>query len=191
MQVARACLTDGAEQARLMLKKWLVKLMRLCEDNNVSLAVFANCKDLPRLVFALINSPLLRPLIAADDWAVAASSLARMHPRDVQTYLYPALSSWTTPDKLQSKGIHLNFAAVAATQCPLLLLDAFTTVIVKGAVPPKESALRAAVDKIRASRFAGPEVVFDTSGALFEKFMIESTHDYKAFMDEIHAMEKK
>jgi fructose-1-phosphate kinase PfkB-like protein len=88
-------------------------------------------------------------------------------------------------------GIHLNFAAVAATQCPLLLLDAFTTVVVKGPVPPKDSALRAAVDKIRAVRFAGPEVVFDTSGAVFDKFMIESANDYKSFLDEIQSMVDK
>lgn len=63
--------------------------------------------------------------------------------------------------------------------------------VVKGPIPPKESALRAAVDKIRASRFAGPQVVFDTSGAVFDGFLIESAHDYKAFLDEIQLLEKK
>jgi hypothetical protein len=65
------------EQARHMLKQWLAKLNHLCEDNNVSLAVFPNCKDLPRLVFALLCSPLLRSIVSGDDWASAQVLLTR------------------------------------------------------------------------------------------------------------------
>jgi hypothetical protein len=60
-----------------------------------------------------------------------------------------------------------------------------------GSVPPKESGLRLAIDKIRSLRFAGPDVVFDTTGNVFDKYLIESTLDFKAFTDEMHAMEKK
>jgi hypothetical protein len=113
--------------------------------------------------------------------------LSRMPPRDLLVYIYPAVSSWTTPEKMQSKGIHLNHAAIAATQCPLLLLDAFSMVVVKGnPAPPKESALRAAVEKLWAARVAGPEVVFDTSGVYFERFLLEE-NGFKAFQDELAA----
>ena len=63
----------------------------------------------------------------------------------------------------------------------------------QGPAPPKESGLRAAVDKLRAARIAGPEVVFDSSGALFDKFMIESdaSYDYKTFLDEVSMLDKK
>ncbi len=114
--------------------------------------------------------------------------MSRMPPRDLLVYIYPAVSSWTTPEKLQTKCVHLNHAAIAATQCPLLLLDAYNVVVVKGnPAPAKDSAIRAAVEKLRAARIAGPDVVFDTSGAYFDKFLLEE-NGFKSFQDEIAAM---
>ena len=166
-----------------MLKRWLSKLQSLCSDNNVSLGVFQNCKNIPRLVFALLNSPILQSVISADDWIVAQVLLTRLPPRDLLTYIYPSLSSWTTPDKMQTKGIHLSHAACAATQCSLFVLDNYRQIIVKGAAPGKDSALRNEVDKIRKLRVTG-DVVYDTTGAQFDKQLIEDEQRYRDFVDE-------
>ena len=182
-QLVRACFDDGRDEARLMLKRWLSKLQSLCSDNNVSLGVFQNCKNIPRLVFALLNSPILQSVISADDWIVAQVLLTRLPPRDLLTYIYPSLSSWTTPDKMQTKGIHLSHAACAATQCSLFVLDNYRQIIVKGAAPGKDSALRNEVDKIRKLRVTG-DVVYDTTGAQFDKQLIEDGQGYRDFVDE-------
>ncbi len=72
-KVMRACFDESVEQARTMLKRWLFKLNKQCEENQVSLGVFANMKDLPRFVFGLLSSPILRcnsagSVVSADEW---------------------------------------------------------------------------------------------------------------------------
>jgi hypothetical protein len=189
-KIVRACFDAGTEEAREMLRRWLLKLTDLCAANNASLGVFANMKDLPRYVFALLQSPLLRSVVAADDWAVVQVLLSRLPPSDLLIYLYPALSSWMTPEKMQSKRIHLNHAACAATQCPFFVLDTYKQIIVKGNPPPaKDSALRQDVEKIRSVRISG-DVVFDTSGVEFEKYIIEE-QGFKTFLDEQNARAAK
>ncbi len=42
-------------------------------------------------------------VVSGDEWVVVQCMLSRLPPHDVQTYLYPQVSSWTTPDKLQSR----------------------------------------------------------------------------------------
>jgi hypothetical protein len=73
-KIMRACFDDGVERARVMLKRWLLKLYKQCEENQVSLGVFANMKDLPRYVFGLISSPILRSVVSADEWITAQVS---------------------------------------------------------------------------------------------------------------------
>ncbi len=75
-KIMRACFDDGVERARVMLKRWLLKLNKHCEENQVSLGVFANMKDLPRHVFGLLSSPILRgnqngAVVSADEWITA------------------------------------------------------------------------------------------------------------------------
>lgn len=186
-QLIRARFDDGVEEARGMLKRWLLKINTLCVSHNVSLGVFQNCKDIPRFVFALLQSPILKTIISSDDWISTQGLLVRLPPRDVLTFLYPALSSWATPEKMQTKGVHLSHAACAATQCPFFVMDTFTHVIVRGnPAPPKESALRNEVEKIRKLRVTG-DVIVDTTGEVFEKHLLEES-GFKDFLDEQSAM---
>lgn len=137
----RVCFDSSVEDARLVLKSeercvrarvlcvifaqlsplhppdWLSKLQRVASENGTSLGAFSAVKDVPRFVHALLVSPLLRSVVSGDEWVVVQCMLARLPPHDVQTFLYPQLSSWTTPDKLQTKGIHLNLGA-ALERCP-------------------------------------------------------------------------
>lgn len=174
-KIVRVCFDDSVASARDVLKKWLQNLEQLCTNNNTTLGAFPSIKDIPRFVHALLVSPLLRSVVSGDEWVVVQCMLSRLPPRDVQTYLYPQLSSWSTPDKLQSKGIHLNLASATSTNCAWLVLDAYSVFIVRGsgALPPKETQLRASIDKVRAQRFFNCDVVFDETGEVFQRFLVD------------------
>lgn len=185
-KIARACFDEGVDEARMMLKGWIQKLANLCAENNVSLGVFQSLKDFPRFVFGLLQSPFLRSVISSDDFIITQVLLAKLPPRDVLCFVYPQLQSWSTFDKLQSKSIHLNLASSVATQCPILLLDTNSKIIVKSEKPvPKDSSLKNTIDKLRDLRIVGCDVVYDTTGSILESYLIEE-HGYKEFLNELN-----
>lgn len=183
-RLIRLCFDENVERARSILKQWLHKLNDQCAENNVTLGVFASLKDMPRIGFALMQSPFLRSVISADDWVSAQVLVNRLPPRDVLTFVYPQVTSWSTVDKMQTKGVHLNRLACSTTQCHLFVLDALNVVIIRADVaPPRDSAMRQSVEKLRSLRLIGPEVVHDATGQLMDAYLIEE-QGLKAFLDE-------
>ncbi len=142
----RVATADGVAEARLMLTEWLAALVARASEAFPSGAgatpdaSFVACPPLmplPRAVFGLLCSPLLRALRAHPDARAHAAHLAAALPPDaLARLLYPSLAGWRDAETREHGELALARAAMAAACAPLYVLDAFTTVIVYGAPSP-------------------------------------------------------
>ncbi|KAK9831909.1 hypothetical protein WJX81_008153 [Elliptochloris bilobata] len=183
-KTARAAQEVGAREAGALLQDWLVlfaaaynRSLRRDDDAGPTAAsqVDVACEGaealqpLARLAYALLCSPLLGEAPGAPaggDAAVAARHLwAALPPGELRRAVYPALASYSDPDT-QACALHsLSRAALTTAGAPVWLLDAFSQLVVYYAPtapaglpfpPPPSSALRRAINAIRASRRITP-----------------------------------
>lgn len=204
-KIFRAAAEEGLGEGRLLLSDWLVILtshynheMGLASfDTNDSSAVdgaFTSCVPLqavPRQVFALLRSPMLRAAgVRADARTHLRLLASRLDPPSLVRLLYPALSSYSDPDTLAFSRHSLSRAALTTSGAPIFLVDALTAVVVFYAPaapgsaaaglpfpPPQRSRVRAAVNAIREERGVTPRVVYVRGGIedsrVFDDLLLE------------------
>ncbi|KAL9235423.1 hypothetical protein vseg_010181 [Gypsophila vaccaria] len=205
-KVILASLEQGVREGRLLLHDWLVILT--AQYNNAlniiqygtgsSNAVqqidvaFAQCpqlQPLPRLIFALLRSPLL--LLHEEgvhpDYRIFLQCLfSALEPSYLHRAVYPVLTSYTTPEKQAYPRHSLSRAALITSGSPIFLLDAFTTLIVFYAStadpqlpfpPPQDCLLRTTINKLKQERSITPKLLFIRGGqddaTAFENYLIE------------------
>ena len=170
--------------ARLLLSDWLVILTsRFNHETGVARfdpkdaaavdGAFTSCvplQQMPRMVFALLRSTMLRPRGVQPDERTRARALARrLDPPSLSRLLYPRLSSYADVDTQAFPRHSLTRTAVTTSNGAVFLVDAFDVVVVFYAPaqpgseraslpypPPQGSAVRAAVNALREEREVTP-----------------------------------
>ncbi|KAL7127110.1 hypothetical protein ABFS83_14G233400 [Erythranthe nasuta] len=227
-EVILSSLENGVREARISLHEWLVNLTAQYNDaykiaeytrgglstSHVDVA-FTQCpqlQHLPRLVFALLRSPLLRfhEEGVHPDYRIYLQCLfSALEPSSLNRAVYPSLSSYDTPDKQAYPRHSLSRAALITSGSPIFLLDAFTHLIVfysstAGATmpfpPPQDCLLRSTINKLKQERIITPKLIFVRGGiddaTAFENYLIEeqdvegsgftSVMGFVSFLDEIN-----
>jgi hypothetical protein len=139
----RAAATDGLAEARLMLTDWLAALVARASEAfpsgagatpDASLTACATLTPLPRTVFGLLCSPLLRALrVHPDERAHAAHLAAALPPQSLACLLYPRMMSWRGAETRDDDQLPLSRAGMAIAGAPLFVVDGFTIVVVYAA----------------------------------------------------------
>ncbi|XP_072965546.1 protein transport protein SEC23 D-like [Typha angustifolia] len=203
-KVILASLDEGVREGRNLLHDWLVILTAQYTDaykpahydNEKSIAhvdvAFSQCpqlQPLPRLVFALLRSPLLRlheEGIHPDYRIYLQCLFSALKPSSLQRAIYPVLTSYASPDKQAYPRHSLSRAALSTSGSPIFLLDAFTNIIVYYSSaadpslpfpPPQDCLLRTTINKLKQERSITPKLAFIQGGkddtVAFESYLIE------------------
>ncbi|XXG62785.1 hypothetical protein AAC387_Pa05g1092 [Persea americana] len=202
-KVILASLEQGVKEGRILLHDWLVILTaqyneayKLANYENGSSSridvAFSQCpqlQPLPRLVFALLRSSLLRfhEEGVHPDYRIYLQCLfSALEPRSLHRAVYPLLTSYATPDEQAYPRHSLSRAALLTSGSPIFLLDAFTNIIVYYSStvdpslpfpPPQDCLLRTAVNKLKQERSITPKLTFLRGGkddtTMFENYLIE------------------
>ena len=147
----RAAEEDGVAEARVMLTDWLAALVARASEAfpsgagatpDASLAACAPLAPLPRAVYGLLCSPLLRALRTHPDARAHTAHLAAaLAPDALARLLYPRMASWRDAETLEYDGHALARSDMAVAGASLFVLDAFTTIVVYAvATPPGAQA---------------------------------------------------
>ncbi|XP_010245214.1 PREDICTED: protein transport protein Sec24-like At3g07100 [Nelumbo nucifera] len=203
-KVILASLEQGVREGRMLLHDWLVILTaqyndacKLVHNENGSSTshidvAFSQCPQLqpvPRLVFALLRSPLLRYHEEGvhPDYRIYLQCLfSALEPSSLHRAVYPVLTSYATPDKHAYPRHSLSRAALITSGSPIFFLDAFTTLIVYYSStadatlpfpPPHDCLLRRTINKLKQERSITPKLIFIRGGqddaTAFENYLIE------------------
>ncbi|KAJ1440698.1 Zinc finger, Sec23/Sec24-type superfamily [Sesbania bispinosa] len=204
-KVILASLEEGVREGRILLQEWLVILAaqyndayKLIQYNNGSSirsqidVAFSQCpqlQPLPRLIFALLRSPLLRfhEEGVHPDYRIYLQCLfSVLEPSSLHRAVYPVLTSYATPDKQAYPRHSLSRAALITSGSPIFFLDAFTILIVFYSStadptlpfpPPHDCLLRTTINKLKQERCITPKLLFIRGGqddaSIFENFLIE------------------
>jgi len=203
-KIVRASLEEGIAEGQLLLQDWLVILTAHYNEHfglaefgeraaSAQLDVaFAHCEalqSLPRLVFALLRSPLLQMNAEGchpDERVYCQSLYGALEPAALRRSIYPVLSSYKTPDEEAFPRHSLSRAALITSGSPIFLMDTFTSIIVYYAPnappelpfpPPQNSKLRQAVNALKGERVITPHLHFIKGGvdsvAPFEAKLLE------------------
>ncbi|XP_010542560.1 PREDICTED: protein transport protein SEC24-like isoform X2 [Tarenaya hassleriana] len=205
-KVILASLDQGVREGRALLHDWLVLLtaqyndaFKLAQYKNRSSTMtsqidvsFSQCPQLqpmPRLVFALLRNPLLRfheEGVHPDFRIYLQCLFSGLEPSSLHRAIYPALMSYTTPDKQAYPRHSLSRAALITSGSPIFFLDAYTTLIVFYSStadpslpfpPPQDCMLRKTINKMKKERSITPRLMFMRGGeddaTAFENYLIE------------------
>ncbi|CAM8964192.1 unnamed protein product [Rhodiola kirilowii] len=204
-KVILASLEKGVREGRLLLHDWLVILTSMYNEscgtiqfnsgNTISSQIdtaFSECpplQSLPRIIFALLRNPLLRfhEEGVHPDYRIFLQCLfSALEPSALYRAVYPALSSYATPDKQAFPRHSLSRAALMTSGSPIFFLDAFTTLIVFYSStadpalpfpPPHDCLLRTTINQLKQKRSITPKLIFIRGGqedaSPFENYLIE------------------
>ncbi|KAJ0976718.1 hypothetical protein J5N97_012192 [Dioscorea zingiberensis] len=203
-KVILASLEQGVREGRLLLHDWLVILTaqyndayKLAQHESGSVVsrvdvAFSQCpqlQPLPRLVFALLRSPLLRfhEEGVHPDYRIYLQCLfSALEPASLQRAIYPVLTSYASPDKQAYPRHSLSRAALITSGSPIFFLDAFTDLIVYYSStadpsfpfpPPHDCLLRTTINRLKQERSITPKLKFIRGGqddaSAFENHLIE------------------
>ncbi len=133
---------------------------------------------MPRWVFALLRGPLLAsntPLSChamSDDqrtWLLTLYSCLSVD--ELLVGVQPELTAYRTADEVHTPSMPLSWRAMAASECPIFVLDAFTVIFVYLAAdwretsgdtefpPSKQSKLWLQVTRLKQGRMHTPRIV--------------------------------
>ncbi|CAL9093759.1 unnamed protein product [Musa acuminata var. zebrina] len=203
-KVILASLEQGVREGRLLIHDWLVILLSQYHDvyklvqyengrstSNIDVA-FTQCpqlQSLPRLVFALLRSPLLRfhEEGVHPDYRIYLQCLfSSLEPSSLQCAIYPVLTSYATPDKQAYPRHSLSRSALVKSGSPIFFLDAFTNLIVYYSStadsslpfpPPHDCLLRTTINRLKQERSITPKLMFIRGGhddaTAFENYLME------------------
>ncbi|KAL0031778.1 hypothetical protein WJX79_006935 [Trebouxia sp. C0005] len=124
---------------------------------------------IPRLVYALLRSPMLSPHPSSHPDTRTSLHLlwSSLPPEDLQTAVYPHLSSYQDPDTQAYPRHSLSRAALVTAGAPIFLLDTFTSLILYYTSgypssipfpPPQSSLLRKTIQAMKQSRQISPQL---------------------------------
>ena len=124
---------------------------------------------LPRIVYALLRSPVLaaRAPMATDRAAALHALWCSLGPESLVRAVHPALVAFDDPNQDQFTRQPLSRSFLDSGQGNVLLMDAFDTIIVMYRAhaasslpfpPPAQSALRSLARQLAAARGIAPEV---------------------------------
>eukprot|EP00195_Chlamydomonas_chlamydogama_P017072 CAMPEP_0202896248 /NCGR_PEP_ID=MMETSP1392-20130828/5266_1 /ASSEMBLY_ACC=CAM_ASM_000868 /TAXON_ID=225041 /ORGANISM="Chlamydomonas chlamydogama, Strain SAG 11-48b" /LENGTH=777 /DNA_ID=CAMNT_0049581523 /DNA_START=303 /DNA_END=2636 /DNA_ORIENTATION=+ len=208
-KIMKAARAQGAAAARQLLRDWLVILATnyhrttmptaspqqlLSAQVDLNFVEAPPLQRLPRLVYALLRSPLLAPPAPGqhpDLTAFIEHLWACLPPQELITAVYPVLSSYSDPDTLALPRHSLSQAALLSSPAPIFLLDAYILVMVFYTArcpptipfpPPQSSALRKAIGAIRADRKISPMLRFAREGTeeaeLFSALLLDEAEGH-------------
>ncbi|KAE9461393.1 hypothetical protein C3L33_06722, partial [Rhododendron williamsianum] len=204
-KVISASLEQGVREGRMLLHDWLVILTAQYNDAcklvqydhgsstaariDIALSQCPQLQPLPRLVFALLRSQLLRfhEEGVHPDYRIYLQCLfSALEPSSLHRAIYPLLTSYASPDKQAFPRHSLSRAALITSGSPIFFLDAFTTLIVFYSStadpslpypPPHDCLLRATINKLKQERSITPRLIFLKGGqddcTSFENYLIE------------------
>ncbi|KAI5064713.1 hypothetical protein GOP47_0019408 [Adiantum capillus-veneris] len=203
-KIIHASLEEGIKEARTLLHDWLIiltaqyndfcKLARFGQSttmNNldVTFSHYPKLQVLPRLVFALMRSSLLRPHEEGvhPDYRIYLQCLfSALEPSSLLRAVYPVLSSYSSPDKQAFPRHSLSRAALITSSSPIFFLDAFTVLIVYYTStsdpalpfpPPQNCLLRSTINKLKWERSITPKLIMIREGhdrtEPFDNYLIE------------------
>lgn len=203
-KIIHASLEEGIKEARILLHDWLVILTaqynEFCKLARFGQSITMNKLDatfshypklqvLPRLVFALMRSPLLQfhEEGVHPDYRIYLQCLfSALEPSSLLRAVYPVLSSYSSPDKQAYPRHSLSRAALITSSSPIFFLDAFTVLIVYYTStadpalpfpPPQNCLLRSTINRLKSERSITPKLIIIREGhdriEPFESFLIE------------------
>ncbi|KAL3139738.1 hypothetical protein ABBQ38_004043 [Trebouxia sp. C0009 RCD-2024] len=181
-KISRASAEEGVWNARQLLQDWLVRALANYNTNShpkptaeTPLQVDATFEDaenlqaMPRLVYALLRSPLLgsHPDLHPDTPTALHLLWSSLPPEDLQTAVYPCLSSYQDPDTQAYSRHSLSRAALVTAGAPIFLLDTFTQLILYYMPncppsipfpPPHSTMLRKTIQALKQHRQVTPRL---------------------------------
>ncbi|KAH7302474.1 hypothetical protein KP509_23G074800 [Ceratopteris richardii] len=203
-KIIQASLEEGIKEARALLHDWLIilvaqynefcKLARFGQSStmnklDVTFSHYPKLQALPRLVFALMRNPLLRPHEEGvhPDYRIYLQCLfSALEPGSLLRAIYPVLSSYSSPDKQAFPRHSLSRTALITSKCPIFFLDAFTVLIVYYTStadpalpfpPPQNCMLRSTINKLKLERSITPKLIIIREGhdskEPFDNYLIE------------------
>eukprot|EP01104_Vermistella_antarctica_P009054 TRINITY_DN230_c0_g3_i1.p1 TRINITY_DN230_c0_g3~~TRINITY_DN230_c0_g3_i1.p1 ORF type:complete len:746 (+),score=141.18 TRINITY_DN230_c0_g3_i1:85-2322(+) len=196
-KISQVVMTEGILTARSLLEGWLVYLMiqynqQVVGTSNrqnidVSFSQFANLRVLPRLVYALLQGPLLTSeSVHPDNWSFLQCLFTCLEPVFLRKAIYPQLSSFGAPNNLATTDLSLSRSSIASSGARLFLMDGFTLICVYYAEtagdsipfpPPKDSLIRTMADELKRNRPITPQLITARHGTkeceYFDAFLVE------------------
>lgn len=156
-KIIRATLDEGITEGRLLLQDWLTVFTSKYTQHiqqedpkkpvsrivDTTFSKYSNLRNLPRLAFGLLKSPLLWEKQADSDyWSylhclyrccsrIEISNLnSALEPRFLHRVVYPVLTSFGAANNMASQNLSLSRSSVTTCGCRLFLLDAYTMLII-------------------------------------------------------------
>eukprot|EP00742_Colponemidia_sp_Colp-10_P008691 GILJ01009428.1.p1 GENE.GILJ01009428.1~~GILJ01009428.1.p1 ORF type:complete len:715 (+),score=92.37 GILJ01009428.1:45-2189(+) len=218
-KIQAACLEQGAKEARHLLQDWLVTLcahynMNFDEAGNlarkasglvdVEFATSHTLTYLPKLVYGLWRSPLLRPdsAIASDLRAFHMSLFSFVEPKSLALCLYPSIVSLTSAEEVCNRNLPLSQRAIQTCADPIYLLDVYHSVFLfyktkENVVfpPAQDSKLHKQLNKSKQGRLVSVNVSIVAQGdpqeRAFWSCMIEDDNDSITFETFLAMLQKE
>eukprot|EP00002_Diphylleia_rotans_P012002 TRINITY_DN2355_c0_g2_i3.p1 TRINITY_DN2355_c0_g2~~TRINITY_DN2355_c0_g2_i3.p1 ORF type:complete len:495 (-),score=99.48 TRINITY_DN2355_c0_g2_i3:52-1536(-) len=217
-KLARVVVAEGVEQARSLLKDWLVvfvdKYIGHLAPNREAVQFDLDYPEYPslslfsKLLFGATKSPLLRPTnVSPDERIFHQYVFSCMQPAHVARTIFPHMCSYATPDYLDAKGLGLTRHVITASSSPIFVLDAYSIILVYYGInasefafpPPVDSPLRKHINQLRTDRTHTPALKIIRAGTpdaqLFYSYLLEDTNafgpGYREYYDVILADVKR
>jgi len=206
-KIIRACLDAGPMEGREMLKDWLTVLLAKYNEQlraprnlqreiavDLMFSSVAPMRPVPKLVFSLLKSPLLRLSadsrglsISPDEWNYHQCYFSSMDPHNLNRALYPVLYSFGAPNNFATQHLPLSKSALETSGSTIFLIDALTLICIfyleKAEAefpPPKDSFIRSMANKLRLSQLKTPRLVITREGLqdsfVFENLLLEESN---------------
>ncbi|KYR00837.1 hypothetical protein DLAC_02891 [Tieghemostelium lacteum] len=197
LKLIRESIEKGIPEARVLLEDWLINITTKYNENVVilnnvvaqadtSFIQLPNLKLLPRLVFALTKSMLLKELwveiedvtleSASDNWVYFQCLFSSLEPRLLQRAVYPLLISYSSLNTINFKYLSLSAHTVETTPSQLYLLDSYDQLVVyyketstDTFPPPSNSLITQTINISKQDRHTTPVVQY-LKGPLYETF---------------------
>ncbi|KAK5575557.1 hypothetical protein RB653_006690 [Dictyostelium firmibasis] len=212
-KIIRETLEKGISEARISLVDWLKNIITKYNENvvilssvtssiDVNFSQVSHLRPLPRYVFALLKSPILRELTTdieastikkkSDDWVYHQCLYSNLEPRLLHRSIYPVLYSYGAPNNLASKYLPLSQNTILTSTSHIYLIDSFDQLVVFYNLqevsnqhqfpPPPESLIRQTISNSKQDRLIVPEIQY-IKGKLIEnpieftKFLIDEENN--------------
>eukprot|EP00698_Gefionella_okellyi_P013115 TRINITY_DN3572_c1_g2_i3.p2 TRINITY_DN3572_c1_g2~~TRINITY_DN3572_c1_g2_i3.p2 ORF type:complete len:321 (-),score=77.66 TRINITY_DN3572_c1_g2_i3:506-1468(-) len=155
---------------------------------------------LPRLVYGLFQSAMLRPNVHPDVRIAMQCVYRSLVPSLLVRAVYPVMISFSDLNSVKTEQVCLSRQSMLLDNSSIFLLDAYSTLLVyytssasEEFPPPVGTLLRRTVADLKASRNIAPAVIYaragDENAGLLQQFMIDDGGDvdisFSEFMEKI------
>mmetsp|Transcript_1626 Transcript_1626/g.5753 ORF Transcript_1626/g.5753 Transcript_1626/m.5753 type:complete len:745 (+) Transcript_1626:50-2284(+) len=210
-KIGRIALDESVKEAKLYLQDWMTivysrynervvipsaavasgpggarETKHLIRATNMDLHFhkYPGMKPVPRLVFALLKSPLLSLTLHSDYWTYIHAFYTGCDPEALRLLIYPRMAAYGAVNNLSHDNVHLSQTWQESAGNHLFLLDAFSNVYIyfdaqstEQFPPAKETLMWKHATAEVDNRFITPKVNFVRAGsdeeAAFKQLLIE------------------